>query len=206
MVYKVQDEVKAEAERRMKAGKPMQNSAQGAVRDILAEMAGVSHFRWEQAKVIIEKGDEKDKEQLRTGNAKINGIYTKIKNAEQPKESKKPEKACEEEAPIKKETSLECVNGPEDTSEAQRYDLPAPIVHLEQPIEVPAMEEMKKPEPRAFQFVKEQIQFAMKNMLKEVQIGLSWLREEDKGKIKELIDLLNAGADCAEQSIKEAGK
>ena len=57
--------------------------------------------------------------------------------------------------------------------------------------------------PRPFQYVRDQVQFSIDNMLKELQIGLNWLRTEDADKLNELFEMVTAGFNKAEVLIKE---
>ncbi len=83
LVLRLEPLIAAEAEARMMAGKklnPMQNSAQGPVREKLARLAGVSHDTIDKAKLIQEKAPEQIKEQLRRGEASISAEYLRLRN------------------------------------------------------------------------------------------------------------------------------
>ena len=54
--------------------------------------------------------------------------------------------------------------------------------------------------------MKDQVHFAIENMLKELGIGLSWLRDEDMDKIGELLEMLENGCERASKLIKAGGK
>ncbi len=197
MVYELKDEVKEEAARRKKAGKHMQNSAYGTTRGILADMAGVSHATWDEAAVIIEKGDDEDKDKLRTGKAKIHQIFTKIKKAETPSKEVPQNKAKEEPS---KSTQPDSPISP-DPLPVEREDYRTD--HMDAPFEVPAMRDDPMKEPRPFQFVKDQIWFAVENYLKEIQIGLNWLRDEDTDKKSELLATIEDGHKRAIELLKK---
>lgn len=70
------------AELRMKAGKkiddPVQVSAQGKTRDILAEKAQVSHTTYEQGAHLLENATEQRLEELHDGKITINKAYNEI--------------------------------------------------------------------------------------------------------------------------------
>ena len=84
-----------------------------------------------------------------------------------------------------------------------RFDAYPDATRLDHPIEVPnnAGEPVRMPRP--FSFVQGQVHFALKNMLKELRIGLNWLSQEDKSRIPELLGMLEEASSQAEQMIKK---
>ena len=95
LVLPLEDELKAEAEKRMLSGRKQQSSdpvenlprGSGKTRDALAEMAGVSGRTFDKAKKIINGADEETKEKLRSGELSIHGAYTAMKT---PKKDEPP--------------------------------------------------------------------------------------------------------------------
>ena len=87
IVRKCENAVKAQAEKRMLAGKsdPMPKSAQGTSRDILANMAGVGHSTYEHAATVIDKAPEAVTNAVRKNELSINAGYevTKMKPEQQ---------------------------------------------------------------------------------------------------------------------------
>ena len=75
MVYPFEDALKEEARKRMGSH---DSSFTGRTRDILADMAGVSHGSFNKAKRIILEGDEETKRRLRAGEISINRAYTEL--------------------------------------------------------------------------------------------------------------------------------
>lgn len=85
MVYPLEKEIK-DAAKHKKSGVPTL-APSGKTRDVMADMVGVSHGTWDKAKFIIEFGDEKDKEELRKGKAKIHTVFKRIKDKEDSQDS-----------------------------------------------------------------------------------------------------------------------
>lgn len=83
-------------------------------------------------------------------------------------------------------------------------EIAAPVAQLCEPIEVPSLRE-NNTDPRPFEYVRDQVRFSIENMLKELKIGLNWLREEDAGKADELVAMLKDGYDRATRMLKEVG-
>lgn len=77
------------------------------------------------------------------------------------------------------------------------------LAHLDHPIEMPTANGEPPRVPRPFMFVQGQIHFALKNMLKELRIGLNWISEEDKNRVPELLQMLNEACSQGEHMIKE---
>ena len=158
-------------------------------RDVMAKMAGVSHGTWDMAKAIIEEAPEDVKEEIRRENASIYKVFSLLR----PK--KKPEKE-----PLVKEQE------PASPTEAKEPKTAPPVYrtdHMDDPIEVPSMRDKPEKDPRPYMFVKDQVGFAMRNMLKELQIGLNMLKDEDKDKIPELQDLVDKAYECAKNLITQ---
>ena len=84
-----------------------------------------------------------------------------------------------------------------------RFDAYPDATRLDHPIEVPNNVGEPVRMPRPFSFVQGQVHFALKNMLKELRIGLNWLSQEDKSRIPELLGMLEEASSQAEQMIKK---
>lgn len=87
LVLPLEDALKAEAERRRRAGISLyrttgETNRGEKTRDILASMAGVSHALLRQVKAILENADEETKAALRKGELKVNAVYTRIAMAD----------------------------------------------------------------------------------------------------------------------------
>ena len=136
-------------------------------RDILSELVGVSPRMIDKVRVIVREADEPTKEGLRTGKKKISAVYADL--------TKKPG----EEKPAKK------------SHHEDAYDK---VAHMDEPIEVPCERGEEEQTPRPYEFVKNQVWYAMENMLKELSLGLSWLREDDRTNIPELKEMVKGGS------------
>ena len=84
-----------------------------------------------------------------------------------------------------------------------RLDAYPDATRLDHPIEVPNNVGEPARMPRPFTFVQGQVHFALKNMLKELRIGLNWVSQEDKNRIPELMGMLEEARMQAEQMIKK---
>ena len=85
MVRKCEDAVKAQAEKRMLAGKadPRINLPQGRATDELGELAGVSHKTYEHATTVLDKAPEPVIEAARKKELSINAAYQVTKLPEE---------------------------------------------------------------------------------------------------------------------------
>lgn len=158
--------------------------------DYMAKYANVSRTIWHMAKTIIEEGDDALKAKVRNGDTAISAAYKALRKKEAKKESKKQIQ------PLKEETKSDSV--PEE-----KQTMHEPPTHLEQPFEVPSSLEEPEKTPRPFQFVRDQVWFSVENMLKELKIGLNWLRTEDADKTDVLLEILDDAFERAERMIKE---
>lgn len=94
MALRLKEPVAEKAEKRMLSGKtdPMQKSAQGATRDELANIAGVSHDTIRKVEIIEEKATPRTKQLLREGKLSINQAYNSVHpKAEDPVKKAKKE-------------------------------------------------------------------------------------------------------------------
>jgi ParB-like chromosome segregation protein Spo0J len=99
MVAPMEEEIKADLEKRrrdkisatLKAGGTVTTVAPSIKsRDIMANMAGVSHTTYSRAKVIIEKADEETKAKLRTEELKIASVFNKLMGKTKEAPAKEP--------------------------------------------------------------------------------------------------------------------
>lgn len=195
LVIPIESVIKAEAERQRrqnisntKKGKMPQISAPCRdSRDIMSDMAGVSHDTYAKAKWIAQNAGEDDKKQLRTGKAFINTVYRTLFKPE--REPQAQQKRAEK----KPNPEIEPQQVKDDNGDF------VPIVYLEKPFEVPTgIREEPDKTPRPFSFVKDQVQFSIENMIRNLEIAVNWLRDEDQDKVSTLLDMLEEGFDRAE--------
>lgn len=134
MVLPFEEEIKAEVDRRKKARQraamrgeefPPKVADTRESRDILADMAGVSHTTLGRVKVILEKADEDTKAKLRTEELKIGSVYSKL--TQKPKATPSPSLENQPEIQVDKPTIFnntpefddDDVTPPEDFSEVE---------------------------------------------------------------------------------------
>jgi len=162
-------------------------------RDILANMAGVSHGTYEKARFIITEGNDEMLEQLRSGKSKIHSVYIKLKKQfdsdEEPESDEKPKIEEEKEE--------------QQDREPEEYE---PMVHMEEPLECPPMRDKPEREPKPFPYVKDQVRFSLENLYRNLEIAMNWLRDEDRDKVEILINMLNDGFDRSKSMMKEEEK
>ena len=211
MVLPLEDEIRESVRQRKSAavsaarrGEVQQKYAgPDQTRGILAELAGVSYTTLDKVKVLIVEADEETLQKLRSGEMRIHTAYTAVKKKEKPRE-----KLQEEDKPpvvaayLDHSIPFEPVQ--RDTPQVEAEELPKPLTRLDEPIEVPAMRDAPEKTPYPFPYVKDQVRFAVKNLMKELEIAMNWLRDEDKNNVNELIQILDDGFDQAESYIKEA--
>jgi len=213
------------AKKRMMAGKktcdPMSTLTEAqkrTTRHQIAQRAGVSDGTMRKIKALSERGDEETKKKLRRGDMTVNRAYNEMVDKESAEKTKVCE-CCGEEKPLTefprsrggtyfKSVCKACEEArwSEDRSTAQppkgEREFEG-VARLEAPLEMPAMREELPRTPHAFLYVQDQVDFAVQNMLKELKIGLSWLRDEDKGRIPELLQSYKNACAQGEQMMKE---
>lgn len=143
--------------------------------DCLARYADVSRATWFMAKVVIENADPESLSELRNGNTAISTIYKKIKKKSKDETAKEPEAAPSEE--------------------------PQPVSYIDHPTEDPVTHREPEREPGPYQFVKDQFEFAVRNMIADMKVGLYCLSDEDFDRKKELKAILRDGYKQAAQII-----
>ena len=109
MVLPLENEIKAEVDSRKRAGISAARTGDQNVqklapsqksREILAEMAGVSHATLDKVKTIIVEADEETLEKLRSGEMKIHTAYTAIKKKDkQRKQDAEPQEESQDDKP-----------------------------------------------------------------------------------------------------------
>ena len=164
----------------------------------MADFADVSRSIWYMCKGLIETVNDDVKKELRSGNLSINKAYQEIKD----QEKKTAEKQLEE----KETKQVEDKETKQREGNKENPPVDAHASYLEGPLEVPDLQEEPERTPKPYPYVKDQVHFAIENMLKELAIGLSWLRDEDMDKAGELLEMLENGCERASKLIKAGGK
>ena len=77
------------------------------------------------------------------------------------------------------------------------------ITVLDHPIEVPTDRRNPHQGPRDFLFVQGQVHYALKNMVKEMEVGLKWIRDDDKKRIPELREMFRRTCAQVEHLLNE---
>lgn len=188
MVIPFEDDIKAEIERQRKERISATKNGKDTVapgnpdvrsRDILAEMAGVSTSTFRRVKVILDLADEDTKDKLRKDEIGIKPVFNKLTGKDKPREKSHLSK------------------------QEPSTDNEKPNVLLDEPLEV----SIEQPDPervaRPYQFVRQQVEYSIKNMIRDMQIGLNWLGNEDFGKKEELKQMVKDGYEYAARIIDE---
>lgn len=195
MVAPFEKEVEAEVEQNrrnnisntMKTGIPGHQSMRS--REIMADMAGVSPATYARVKVIIELADEDTKEKLRNEEVGIKPVFNQL--------TKKNRKDPDHE---------ERNGGQEPAPPDEEKADPQPVSYIDHPMEDPVTMHEPERKPMPYQFVKEQVEFAVRNMIADMKIGLYGLRNEDFDRKRELKNILKDGYKQAAQIIDEMEK
>ena len=210
LVYPLERQITEEVEKKrraaissarkgMKTGSDLNQSRRTG--DYMSEYADVSRTIWQMSKLLIETVDDDVKKELRSGKLSINKAYQEIKDQEKKtaeKETKQVEDKETRQAEDKQTKQLE--------ENKENPPIDAHASYLEGPLEVPDLQEEPERTPKPYPYVKDQVHFAIENMLKELAIGLSWLRDEDMDKAGELLEMLENGCERASKLIKAGGK
>lgn len=152
-------------------------------RDIAANLAGVSHTTYVRGKWLAENADEPTKEKLRQDQLKITSAFKKLQ--------KKPDETETEEETTQEDNSSESLE---------------PVSYIDHPTEDPVTVHEPERKPLPYQFVKEQVEFAVRNMIADMKIGVYGLRNEDFDRKKELKNILKEGYKQAAHIIDEMEK
>lgn len=196
MVLEMESDLKAETEERRREliswyrtnGETAPNWAESTdTRDILAGMAGVGHNMIDRVRLIVSKVDEPTKEMLRNEELSVNSVYTSLREKAA---KKKSNTETPDENPISEEAS--------DTHDLCSY--------IEHQTEDPVMHTEPERDPRSYQFVRDQVEFAVDNMIADMKVGVYCLRDEDFDKKKELKAILREGYKRAAKIIDEMEK
>lgn len=142
-------------------------------RSQIAKMADTSPRTYSKAKFLIENADHELLNDLRTGSVSINKAYSKLKKPEENNEKEKDE-PVEDIVP-----SFE------------------PTGYIDHPTEDPVTHTEPERIPRPYQFVKEQLEFAVDNMIADMKVGVYSLRNEDFDKKTELKNIMMGGYERA---------
>ncbi len=194
-------------------------------RDVMAQKACVSHGTWDMAKALISEAPEDIKKELRAEKLAISKAYSilypkKAKKKTEAKDAKVQAKDKDDEVRPEAEARNNEVWPEAEARDSEVWvdvkdnetrevvektgEIAEPVAQLREPIEVPSMRDNNN-DPRPFEYVRDQVRFSIENMLKELKIGLNWLREEDVGKADELVAMLKDGYDRATRMLKEVG-
>jgi len=163
-------------------------------RDAMAQKASVSHGTWDMARALITEASDDIKAELRAEKLVISKAYSAL----HPKE--KPPKPAGGDGKKQKTEKDEVETKDSGESEEETR----PTTRLDEPMEFPPMRDEPERTPRPFEYVRDQVHFAVENLLKELKIGLNWLRDEDAGKADELVAMLDDGYSRAVNMIEEA--
>ena len=207
LVYPLEKQIREEVEKRRRAA--ISNTKKGVntglvldqcrrTGDYMAEYADISKATWYKSKALIENVADEIKEELRKDKVTINAAYNAFKN----QEKKAAEKLLEE----KETKQVEDKETKQLEENKENPPIDAHASYLEGPLEVPDLQEEPERTPKPYPYVKDQVHFAIENMLKELAIGLSWLRDEDMDKAGELLEMLENGCERASKLIKAGGK
>lgn len=183
MVLEMEPDLKAETEERRREliswyrtnGETAPNWAESTdTRDILAGMAGVGHNMIDRVRLIVSKADEPTKEMLRNEELTVNSVYTRLREKSEKKNKSKEET----------EEGIPC----EEIS-----DTPLPCSYIDHPTEDPVTHREPEREQGSYEFVKDQVEFAIRNMIADMKVGIYCLSNEDFDKKKELKAILREG-------------
>ena len=142
LVIPLEEAIKKEAEKHrrekisktLKCGRMVQETAPSMkTRDILAEMADVSHDTINKAKVIIQQADEDTKNKLRRGEMKIGAAYKKLQEEEEPK---KPDPKRMDNVPAIQVDGPIIFNNNPELDEKKEYFSPADFGEVEAQVEI----------------------------------------------------------------------
>lgn len=192
LVYPLEKEISEEVERNRRAAiskfrtdgettPNLEGSEKTAI--CLANYADVSTSTWFMAKAVIENADPDSLSELRSGKAAISTVYKKLKKKDHP-------------APVEDKEETETPN----------EESPKPVSYIDHPMEDPVTMHEPERKPMPYQFVKEQVEFAVRNMIADMKIGLYGLRNEDFDRKRELKNILKDGYKQAAQIIDEMEK
>jgi len=233
MVIPFKDDIGSKALQRMLAGVKVdpgvnlrQGSREGKTAFILGSLAHVSESLMYMAIRLHEGADEATLERLRTDRkVSISGTYKQLfgkkKNdssspgckVENQEESEKRDHVkdvpIEEQPPKMHEKSFA---GPVSlneervkthSSEKKDLELYPEVTQIDHLMEVPTMKDEPQHEPHAFMFVEDQVRFACRNYIEELRTGLRWLKNEDRSRLPELLQIIRETNEQAEQIYKE---
>ena len=164
-----------------------------AAEETVAEAAETAEETVAEVKETVEETVENAEEAVQEAEAAVEAAEEKVEEA-----AEKVEEAAEKQLEEKETKQLE--------KETENPPVDAHASYLEKPLEVPDLCDEPDRTPKPYPYVKDQVHFAIENMLKELAIGLSWLRDEDMDKAGELLEMLENGCERASKLIKAGGK
>lgn len=195
MVLPFEDEIKQEIEERRKkkiseykkSGKTMPTVAGSTTsRDVLADMAGVSHTTLGRVKLILENADEDTKAKLRTEELKIGTVYNSIRQKPKPKAEKTTREEAKEEK-LKKEE---------------------PEIQVDKPTifnNTPELDEDDVTPPEDFSEVETQVEICIQDFMMNFRATMKWIGQHHvSGKNEAAVKaLLKEGYEAAVETLHE---
>lgn len=160
-----------------KTGETVQNSAPSKktkTRDLMAALAGISHDTIQKVKRIDLEADQETLDKLQRGDTSINYAYNHLKS---------------EKSDVSKKEG--------EARQVASEEVPAPTSFIDHPTEDPVTHTEPERIPRPYQFVKEQLEFAIDNMIADMKVGVYSLRNEDFDKKTELKNIMKGGYERA---------
>lgn len=192
---------------------------------LLGKMAKVSANTMRMAMRLHEEADESVLERLREDKLSISGAFKKVFGKDKPsknvssaprEEPLSADKSANKTEPKVKKKPITVADGPASAPEVlsnDSLDSNAPekkdlelypeVTQLNHLMEVPTMKDEPQSEPHAFMFVDDQVRFACRNYIAELQTGLRWLKDEDKNRLPELLQIIKEANKQAEHMYKE---
>lgn len=163
-------------------------------REVIAQMAGTSARTYKKVKYVVENGAPETISLAENGEISIDRAYRDTKEKKVPvKDSSIPEVQPEE-------------MNIEEPEEAPTSDTPDLCSYIEHQTEDPVMHTEPERDPRPYQFVRDQVEFAVDNMIADMKVGVYCLRDEDFDKKKELKAIIKEGCRRAANIIDEMEK
>ena len=196
----------------------------------LGRMAKVSANTMRMAIRLHEEADESVLEKLREDKLSISGAFKRVFGKTKP--SKKvcsvsgetqviTDKSDDEAEPNTSKDEKVTVTNADDSvdssvssavsreelggaiPEKKDLELYPEVTQIDHLMEVPTMKDEPQHEPHAFMFVEDQVRFACRNYIEELRTGLRWLKNEDRSRLPELLQIIRETNEQAEQMYKE---
>ena len=205
--------------------------SKGRTNAILGQLAEVSHETMRMARRLLEEGDEATLERLRTDNKlSISGAYKHVFGKTKPTKKvcsvsgetqvitdKSDDKAEPNTSKVEKVTVTNADDSVDSsvspavsrqelysaTPEKKDLELYPEVTQIDHLMEVPAMRDEPQREPHAFMFVEDQVRFACRNYIEELRTGIRWLKDDDRNRLPELLQIIRETNALVEQMYKE---